>query len=553
MKHLSFFPRITAILLTCALCSNGLSHPFHTAKAADSSELPELPARFDLRDENVMTSVKRQYHGTCVIFACFAAIESNLIKQGMADTSIDLAEQHYSWFTYGKGSPDDPLDLLTGDRENLGLDGYDHAASFWSLTSVLAAWTGPTLASSIPDCEEFVPIDESFRYDSIAHLQNAHLFDITDTDNIKRNIMENGGMHLGYVTVSKPNRYSQYGAYYHTGDEEGGGGHAVCLCGWDDNFPKEKFLETPPGDGAWICKNSWGPNTTAGVDGYTYISYYDASVSNPVQFYMEPSDNYDGIYQRCGACNSAYTTSNRGWEYANIYTAAKDDNLTAVSIITHEADLPYEITVYALNDNYKDPKDGEIIAKISGTEHYAGYHTYPLHTACQVTKGQTFSAVVKTGIHPATTIFFDRNPDHSATSFYRTYDEKGESSWKDSTALETHGNVLVKVFTKDGTAINEQNYPDALYRQAVSEVYDTNEDFVITEQEKDAAENYLHGDVNCDGKVNAVDLAQLKQALLGNASADICLLAGDWNDDQALNAEDVNGMLEFLLTGTTKK
>ena len=54
-------------------------------------------------------------------------------------------------------------------------------------------------------------------------------------------------------------------------------------------------------------------------------------------------------------------------------------------------------------------------------------------------------------------------------------------------------------------------------------------------------------------KVNAVDLAFLKQTLLGSTSTDICVLAGDWNDDQALNAEDINGMLEFLLTDTTKK
>ena len=551
MKHTAILSRLTAAMLACTLCCSGLTAP---AFSADENE--ELPAKFDLRDEGVMTSVKQQYHGTCVLFACFAAIESNMIKNGLADSSLDLAEQHYSWFTYGKGSPDDPNDPLAGDGEQDGLNCYTHGASYWLVTGTLAAWKGVVPASQIPDCEQFVEIDESLRYADIAHLQNARLFDMEDTEDIKRAIMEKGAMHIGYFSIGSPNHYSEYGGYYQsdlmgTDDDDpsklDGGGHAVCLCGWDDNFPKEHFIETPPGDGAWICKNSWGPNTKKGVDGYTYISYYDHSLSCPMQFDMEPVNNYDGIYQRCGSTLAAYTLSNYGWVYSNIYTAKKDENLTAVSIITHEADLPYEISLYALNDGYANPRDGELLAQISGTEHYAGYHTYPLKSTCTVKAGQTFSAVVKTGIHPSTTIFMDKNPDNSGTSFYTFYNENGEFSWKDSTTMHDHGNVLVKVFTKDGTAVNEQNYPDPLYRQAVSKAYDTNEDYVITEKEFTDAETFICGDLNRDGKVNAVDLTLLKQVLLGSQRTDLSLIAGDWNGDEAINAEDANGILAFLL------
>ena len=551
MKHTSFLRKLTAAVLSCTLCCTGMTVPAFSAE-----ETEELPARYDLRDEGAMTSVKSQYGGTCVMFACFAAIESNMIKKGLADSSLDLAEQHFSWFTHGKAGPDDPDDPLAGDWEQDGLNGYTHGTSFWKLTGTLASWTGVVPASQIPDCEQFVEIDESYRYADIAHLQNARLFDMEDTEDIKRAIMEKGGMHIGYFSIGKPNHYSEYGGYYQTdlmGTEEDdsskldGGGHAVCLCGWDDNFPKEHFLETPPGDGAWICKNSWGPNSTACADGYIYISYYDRSLSNAMQFDMEPADNYDSIYQRCGSMRAAYTISNRGWVYANLYTAKKDENLTAVSIVTHEADLPYEISIYALKDGYQDPRDGELLAQISGTEHYAGYHTYPLNTSCTVTAGQKFSAVVKTGIHPSTTIFMDKNPDHSGTSFYLLYNENGESAWHDSTAQDNHGNVLVKVFTKDGTAVNEEKYPDALYRKAVSEQYDENSDLVITDKERTEAEAFIRGDVNCDGKVNAVDLSLLKQVLRGSERTDLCLIAGDWNEDQTVNAEDAAGICDFLL------
>ncbi|MDR9825826.1 hypothetical protein RCJ22_09445, partial [Vibrio sp. FNV 38] len=44
--------------------------------------------------------------------------------------------------------------------------------------------------------------------------------------------------------------------------------HAVCVVGYDDTYPRENFMRmvdgkeiegsTPPGDGAFIVKNSWG-------------------------------------------------------------------------------------------------------------------------------------------------------------------------------------------------------------------------------------------------------------------------------------------------------
>ena len=438
MDQKSTLCKLTAAVLSCILCCTG-----GKALASTTDETGELPARFDLRDEGAMTSVKHQYHGSCGIFSAMAAIESNMIKQGMADSSLDISEEHFSWFTFGKGSSDDPDDPLAGDRYNLGTEGYEKASGFWKIIGTLACWTGVVPASWIPQCEDLVPIDESLRYASVAHLQNATKFDESDRDDIKRHLMEKGAMQLAYFSIGKPEHYSSYGAYYQSDwnyfdqennpDDLNGGGHAVCICGWDDNFPKEYFIETPPGDGAWICKNSWGPNTTAGIDGYTYISYYDTSLHDFIQYEMEPTDNYDSIYQLCGGAFAAYTVRNMGWEYANIYTAKKDENLTAVSIILHESELPYEISIYALNDDFENPRDGELLAQISGTEKYAGYRTYPLHTACQVSAGQKFSAVVKTGIKPSATIFFDKNADNSGTSFYIKTTIPAESSLRQKT------------------------------------------------------------------------------------------------------------------------
>ena len=167
MKLTSFLSKLTASVISCTLFCSCIHA---SAFAANETEQTELPSRFDLRDENAMTSVKHQYYGSCVIFSAIAAIESNMIKQGMADSSIDISEEHYSWFTFGKGSPDDPNDPLSGDRTNLGTEGYQRATDFWKMIGTLACWTGVVPASLIPNVEELGPIDESLRYASIAHL-----------------------------------------------------------------------------------------------------------------------------------------------------------------------------------------------------------------------------------------------------------------------------------------------------------------------------------------------------------------------------------------------
>lgn len=61
--------------------------------------------------------------------------------------------------------------------------------------------------------------------------------------------------------------------------------HDVVVVGWDDNFPKENFTIQPEGDGAFICKNSWGEEF--GDDGYFYVSYYDTKICRKSVVYTQ--------------------------------------------------------------------------------------------------------------------------------------------------------------------------------------------------------------------------------------------------------------------------
>lgn len=72
----------------------------------------------------------------------------------------------------------------------------------------------------------------------------------------------------------------------------------VSVVGWDDNYPASNFAKTPPKDGAWIIKNSYGMEY--GDQGYNYISYYDtsfATTDNSVGFIFENTEKYNKNYQ----------------------------------------------------------------------------------------------------------------------------------------------------------------------------------------------------------------------------------------------------------------
>ncbi len=54
--------------------------------------------------------------------------------------------------------------------------------------------------------------------------------------------------------------------------------HGVGIVGWDDAYParaSRAARRTPPGDGAFLVRNSWGADL--GDSGYFWVSYYDRS------------------------------------------------------------------------------------------------------------------------------------------------------------------------------------------------------------------------------------------------------------------------------------
>jgi hypothetical protein len=213
-----------------------------------------------------------------------------------------------------------------------------------------------------------------------------------DNENIKQAVMTYGAL---YTAIYWGDLYynSTYKTYYYNGKSSSN--HAVAIVGWDDNFDRYKFNSPPAGNGAFIMKNSWG--TSFGENGYFYISYYDKKVG-AVENYMfsdaEPSTDYTTIYQYdpLGWTISLGYGSNTGW-FANIFTAAASEQLSAVGFHTASPNSAYEAYIYG--NVTSSPTAGSLVASKTGIIPSPGYHTIVLDSPVSVTAGEEFSVVVK--------------------------------------------------------------------------------------------------------------------------------------------------------------
>ena len=174
--------------------------------------------------------------------------------------------------------------------------------------------------------------------------------------------------------------------------------HAVCLVGWDDNYSKDKFPIKPPGDGAWILKNSWGNNT--GINGYQYISYYDTSLLSPdsdgfnetpygIAFIIENTENYKYNYQT-DLIGLRGTDENHTY-YSNEYTALANNLLGAVGTYFNDSGIDYQLKIYVNN---------ELKIIQNGTSEFSGFKTIKLNEYVPVKENDVFKVVFKNNMLP---------------------------------------------------------------------------------------------------------------------------------------------------------
>lgn len=356
-----------------------------------------VPESYDSRDVNCITSVKQQgVSGNCWAFSGMSMLESDAILKGIDDAeSADYSEAHFSWFT-SRSLTDNTEDSTYGD-------GRTDEAPFvtggnWIIAAgSLARWTGAAEDTDYPfnptDLPAMGNYDESCRYDTGSGIIIESAEELLNMEDAKEWIMAHGSATLAfYFDTAYYN--SSTAAYYYNGSNTLN--HEITVVGWDDNFLSSDFNEScmPEGNGAWLCKNSWGTNW--GDNGYFWISYYDTSI-----------DQFAGISARSAKdAYRNYTYNGAGWEsyightgtakISNVFTAKGPELLTAVSTYTMTPAQEVNVRIYKnLPSAYTNPESGELALEYSTVLSRSGYHTVDLEDEVALEQGTIFSVVIE--------------------------------------------------------------------------------------------------------------------------------------------------------------
>ncbi|MGD2091626.1 MAG: lectin like domain-containing protein [Candidatus Aminicenantes bacterium] len=420
-----------------------LSHIRNVDKYVDS-----YPATYDLRTLNKLTPIKNQGGcGSCWTFATYASLES----YGKPSNNWNFSEQ----------------DLNT----NHGFDFPECAGGHeFMSTAYLARWSGPLSESDVP-YPYGVGISEAAGYSPQKHVQQVVFLPqrstYLDNDTIKYFVTNYGAVHVSFYYNGAYMDSSDTNYYCYTTTLTN---HAVAVVGWDDNYSKYNFKDTPPGNGAFIIRNSWG--TARHDNGYFYLSYYDTSFSPGASFnHAESPNNYKKIYQYdpLGWVESYGYGDTDAWG-ANIFTAEDNYPLKAVSFYTNDVNTNYTIYVYK-GVSGSDPRSGVLAATKTGSQSYPGYYTVELDSPVPLSNGVKFSVVIEfsntsfTYPVPIESVYggyssaASANPGESYVSNSGTY-------WYD---LSNEGtNVCIKAFASDiqlaKADFNQDGYSDIIWR-----------------------------------------------------------------------------------------
>ena len=404
------------------------------------------PASYDLRTLGRVTSVKDQGTGnTCWAFATMASLESCLLPGEADDFSEDnlVLTDDFDWFNAAT-----PAQL------------YDEGGNSTMAMAYLVRWSGPVLEADDPYGDGLTPTALTVR----KHVQDVSMIparaSATDNSNVKWLVMTYGAIAASmYMNDSSANYNSTTHAYYYNGTT--GSNHGVDIVGWDDNYPAANFATEPPGNGAFIVRNSWG--TSWGDGGYCYVSYYDSMLGrdSPMLVYdgAQPTTNYSRIYQYdplgwLGTFNAGQSAT--GW-MANVFTAQASASLSAVGFYAVGLNMSYEV--------WAGSSLTTLTQRTSGTLATMGYHTVSLPTPMAVAGGQPFVVAVKLtmtgGNNPIPIDYAISGYSDGATARVgRSYYSSNGANWQDlAVNCSPPANACLKAYTTGDPATPNHEIP----------------------------------------------------------------------------------------------
>ena len=393
--------------------------------------LDSLPNYFNSNDWGWISPLKNQnISGACWCFSTISVIEAGLLKS--TGVLYDFSEQNIQkllteYSKYGNNHLVEP--------------GQASVAILYPLS-----WIGPINE----DEDSFDLIGKITRPISTQkiHVQDVYLIppreESYDIDYIKQAILKCGSVTTEYYAVNEAPNFNKDTSAFYCNDTEMIPSHAVAIVGWDDNYSASNFINTPPGDGAWIIKNSYGSENYD--HGFCYISYYDPVIYKDcygVGVLFENTENYNKNYQTAFGGDMRFLNNSENYSYKNIYQAIDDDYISAVGTFFNKIGEDYSFEIY-VNDVLKLVQDG--------VSPFYGYHTIKLETQIPIKKGDTFTVIMKT--HSLPVLEKINWPLKEGVSFMDRGDGWIDLATKKATAL-------LKVYTLDKLRNQDSNREDS--------------------------------------------------------------------------------------------
>jgi uncharacterized repeat protein (TIGR02543 family) len=353
--------------------------------ATQDYENSSFPSSYDLRNvngKNYVTPVRNQYGSNiCWAFASAGAIESHLLK---------TADQTYT--SNAQLISERQLDYATSNNGMLDINKYQHflyrpvgqGSTFESASTALASGV------SIYDYNDFkhdLSMNRMYSYEVLNF--NKSLYELNETVNIPINSLRKSTGNLTSNQIAKYDAYindvkSQlmaYGALYVEVPFGGtcayqdpnidnmildnyncdyGGGHALQIIGWDDNFEysycNDKNKHTTDltncnnivnGQGVWILKNSYGEEDNP----HPYLTYdsLNSQIYAIKKLAPHSEKDWDNNYIQGG---ESQTMTNKTYSMHDLLWNG-DEELKHIKFMTNSVNMNYTITI---EDKYQHSK-----------------------------------------------------------------------------------------------------------------------------------------------------------------------------------------------------